>query len=127
MALIGLTLIFITVGCIAVATALSAVFIWIGSKFTSVTNKTFGRAFYAALISSIAVWALTGMGTAFLGIGSVAGWLLGIVITLAILKSVYETSWGTAFMIWIFTGVAHVIVAVFMIILLITGAIALVL
>ncbi|MBN1496052.1 MAG: hypothetical protein JXA07_04740 [Spirochaetes bacterium] len=125
MELIGLTLIFIIAGCIAIATALSAVFIWIGSKFTSVPNTTFGKAFYAALLSSVAVWALTGMGTALFGIGSVAGWLLGIIITLWILKYVYATDWGKALLIWLFTGVAHVIVAVIMIILLVTGSIAL--
>lgn len=125
MELIGLTLIFIIAGCIAVATALSAFFIWIGSKFTSVPNTTFGRAFYAALLSSIAVWALTGAGTALFGIGSVAGWLLGIVITLWILKYVYATGWGSAVLIWLFTGVAHVIVAAVLVILFITGAIAL--
>jgi hypothetical protein len=127
MELIGLTLILIIAGCIAVATALSAVFIWIGSKFTSAPNTTFGKAFYAALLSSIAVWALTGAGAAFFGAGSLAGWLLGIVITLGILKYVYATNWGTAFLIWLFTGIAHVIVAIIMIALLITGSIALVL
>lgn len=125
MELIGLTLIFIIAGCIAVATALSAVFIWIGSKFTSVPDTKFGKAFYAAFLSSVAVWVLTGMGTAFFGIGSLAGWILGIAITLWILKYVYATDWGTAFLIWLFTGVAHVIIGVILLVLLVTGVIAL--
>lgn len=125
MELIGLTLIFIIAGCIAIATALSALFIWIGSKFTSVPDTTFGKAFYAALLSSIAVWALAGIGTAFFGIGSLAGWILGIVITLWILKNVYATNWSAAFLIWLFTGVAHVLVGIILIILFFTGAIAL--
>jgi len=79
MKLIGLTLIIIIAICILIATAFSAFFIWIGSRFAGVPNATFGRAFYAAFLSSVAVWALTGLATAFFGIGSIAGWLLGIV------------------------------------------------
>jgi hypothetical protein len=125
MKLIGLTLLVIIALCIFVATALSAIFIWIGSKFAGISNATFGRAFYAALLSSVAVWALTGLASAFFGIGSLAGWLLGIIVTLGILKSIYEAEWGSAILIWIFTGVAHVIVGIVMVILVITGFLAL--
>ncbi len=125
MKLIGLTLLLIIAVCILVATALSALFIWIGSKFAGVPHATFGRAFYAAFLSSVAVWALTGVATAFFGIGSLAGWLLGIAVSLGILKSVYATGWGSALLVWLFTGVAHVIVGIIMIILVITGALAL--
>jgi len=123
--LIGLTLILIIGVCILVATALSAFFIWIGSKFAGVPNATFGKAFYAAFLSSVAVWALTGLASAFLGIGSLAGWLLGIIVTLGILKSVYDTEWSSALLVWIFTGVAHVIVGIVMAVLVITGFLAL--
>ncbi|HNW26840.1 MAG TPA: hypothetical protein PKN50_00050 [Spirochaetota bacterium] len=125
MKLIGLTLLVIIALCIFVATALSAIFIWIGSKFAGVPNATFGKAFYAALLSSVAVWALTGAATAFFGIGSLAGWLLGIIVTLGILKSVYNTEWSSALLVWIFTGVAHVIVGIVMVVLVITGFLAL--
>jgi hypothetical protein len=125
MKLIGLTLLLVFALCILIATALSAVFIWIGSKFAGVPDAGFGKAFYAAFLSSVAVWALTGLATALFGIGSVAGWLLGIAVTLGILKSVYKAKWGTALLIWLFTGVAHVLVAAIMVILIITGGLAL--
>jgi len=73
----------------------------------------------------VAVWALTGLASAFLGIGSLAGWLLGIIVTLGILKSVYDTEWSSALLVWIFTGVAHVIVGIVMAVLVITGFLAL--
>ena len=125
MKLIGLTLLVIIVLCILVATALSALFIWMGSKFAGVPGATFGKAFYAAFLSSVAVWALTGLGAPFFGIGSVAGWVLGIVLTLGILKSIYSTGWSSAMLIWIFTGVAHVIVGIVMVILVIAGVVVL--
>jgi len=46
-------------------------------------------------------------------------------VTLGILKSVYDTEWGSALLIWIFTGVAHVIVGIVMAVLVITGFLAL--
>ena len=123
--LIGLTLLVIIALCILAATALSAIFIWIGSKFAGVPEARFGKAFYAALLSSIAVWALTGLGAPFFGIGSVAGWVLGIILTLGILKSIYNTGWGSAMLIWIFTGVAQVIVGIIMVIMVIAGVVVL--
>lgn len=125
MKLIGLTLLIIIVLCIVVATALSALFIWIGSKFTGVADATFGKAFYAALLSSIAVWALAGFAAVLFGAGSIAGWVLGIIVTLGILKSIYNTDWGSALLIWIFTGVAHVLVGIVMVVLALTGIVAL--
>jgi hypothetical protein len=44
------------------------------------------------------------------------------VLTLGILKSLYETGWGTAFLIWLFSGIAHVIVGAVILMLVLTGA-----
>ena len=125
MKLIGLTLIIIIGICVLVATALSAFFIWIGARFAGVPGATAGKALYAAFLSSVAVWALTGLASAFFGIGSLAGWLLGIMVTLGILKSVYDTGWSTALLVWIFIGVAHVLVGIVMVFFVITGALVL--
>ncbi|MBN2078127.1 MAG: hypothetical protein JW838_04120 [Spirochaetes bacterium] len=121
MEVIGLIFLPVIIICIFAATAVSAFFIWIGSKFAGVPESGFGRAFVAAIASSITVWALTGAATALFGIGSVAGWFLGILITLGMLKWIYATGWGKAFLIWIFTGIAHVIVGVILVVLVITG------
>jgi hypothetical protein len=127
MQLIGATLLMVIICCIIAATALAAFFIWIGSKFAGIPNATFGKAFLSALLSSIAVWVLTGSATLYFGYESFTMWLLGLAITLGILKTVYSTGWGKAFLIWIFTGIAHVIVGAILVILLITGALVLVL
>ncbi len=125
MKLLGFTLLIAIVICVIAATAVSALFIWIGAKFAGVPRPGFREAFVAALLSSIAVWTLTGMATALFGIGSIAGWLLGIVVTLGRLRSVYATRWGTAFLIWIFSGVAQVLVAAVLIVMFFTGGLAL--
>jgi len=127
MHLVGFTLILFVISCIMAATALSASFIWIGSKLAGIQKATFGKAFISALLSSVAVWSLTGYSAVYVGVESISVWLLGLAITVGILKFVYTISWGKAFILWIFTGIAHVIVGVIVIALLITGAIVLVL
>jgi hypothetical protein len=122
MELIGITLLLVIVCCVFAATALAAIFIWIGSRLAGVPNATFGKAFVSALLSSIAVWVLTGSATLYFGYDTLEVWLLGLALTLLILKSIYSTGWGKAFLIWICTGIAHVIVAVVLAILVITGA-----
>ena len=126
MQLIGITLLSVIILSILAATALAAIFVWIGSKLAGVPRATFGKAFIAALLSSIAVWVLTGSATLYFGYDSIGVWFLGLAITLFILKGVYSTGWVKAFLIWICTGIAHVIVAAILIILIITGALVLV-
>lgn len=127
MHLVGFTLILFVISCIMAATALSASFIWIGSKLAGIQKATFGKAFISALLSSVAVWSLTGYSAVYVGVESISVWLLGLAITVGILKFVYTISWGKAFLLWICTGIAHVIVGVIVIALLITGVIVLVL
>ena len=127
MHLVGFTLILFVISCIMAATALSASFIWIGSKLAGIQKATFGKAFISALLSSVAVWSLTGYSAVYVGVESISVWLLGLAITIGILKFVYSISWGKAFILWIFTGIAHVIVGIIVIALVITGAVVLVL
>jgi hypothetical protein len=112
MQFIGISLILFIISCIIV---------WLGTKFAGIHKATFGKAFVAAFFSSAAVWILTGFARAYFGWGYIAGWFLGLAITLVILRSVYAVDWGKAILIWIFTWIAHVIVVVILAVLVITG------
>lgn len=125
MELIGFTLFLFFVGLFVAATIISAFFIWIGSRVAGVPEATFGKAFWAAIITSLVVWALTGLASLLFGFGSVAGWLLGVIITLMLLKWIYKTTWGKAFLTWLFCGIAQVAVFVVAIILALTGVVVL--
>ena len=125
MQLVGFTLILFVISCIMVATVLSASFIWIGSKLAGIQKATFGKAFISALLSSVAVWSLTGYSAVHIGLESISVWLLGLAVTIGILKLVYAIDWGKAFLLWICTGIAHVIVGIIAVALLITGAVVL--
>jgi hypothetical protein len=123
MELIGFSLFLFFVALFLAATVISALFIWIGTKIAGVSGATFGKAFWAAILTSFTVWALTGIASVAFGFGSVAGWMLGVVITLAILKWIYKTTWGKSFLTWLFCGLAQVVVLVVAIVLALTGAI----
>ncbi len=125
MELIGFAVVFFFLGLFVLATIVSAFFILIGAKVAGVENAGFGNAFWAALLCSFFVWALTGIASAILGFGSVAVWLVGLVITLLIIKWVFKTTWGKALLTWVFHGIAQVIVLAIAVVLMMTGIVAL--
>jgi hypothetical protein len=127
MELIGFVLFFFIIGIIVFATAVSAIFIWFGAKIAGISGATFIRSFWAALLTSVLVWALTGIGSALFGIGAIAGWFMGLFVTLFILKSVFHTTWGKAFLAWIFHGLAQLLVLGVVILLVLAGAVVLIL
>jgi hypothetical protein len=89
---------------------ISAIFILIGAKLARVQKATFGRAFGAALlmiiISSI-VGFLVALAT---GGNPIAGLIVGLLITLFVIKGVFATSLGKAFLTWIFAILSEIIV-----------------
>jgi hypothetical protein len=117
MEIVGFALFLFVAGCIVVATAVSAVFIWIGARLAGIDRATFVRSFWAALVSSFFVWALTGIGAAVFGFGSIAGWIIGVIITLFVLKVVFDTTWGKAFLAWLFHGMAQLLVLVIVVVI----------
>lgn len=125
MELIGFVLFIFLLGCIIVATVVSAVFIWFGAKISGIKGATFMKSFWAALASSFLVWALSAIATAIFGFGSIAGWILGLFITLVVLKMIFDTTWGKAFLAWLFQGLAQLIVLGIVIIMVIMGIIVL--
>jgi hypothetical protein len=125
MELLGFTLVLFFIGLFVAATVISAFFIWIGTKVARVSGATFGKAFWAAIVTSFIVWALTGIASGLFGFGSIAGWLVGVLITLVILKWIYKTTWGKSFLTWLFCGLAQVVVLAVAIILALTGVVVL--
>jgi len=127
MELIGFAIVLFFIGLFVAATVISAFFIWIGTKVARVSGATFGKAFWAAILTSFVVWALTGIGTVLFGFGNVAGWILGILITLVLLKWIYKTTWGKSFLTWLFCGLAQGIVFAVAIALTLAGVLVLLL
>jgi hypothetical protein len=125
MELIGFGLVLFFIGLFVAATIISAFFIWIGTKVAGVSGATFGKAFWAAIVTSFTVWALTGIGSAAFGFGSIAAWVLGVLITLLLIKWIYKTTWGKSFLTWLFCGIAQVVVLVVVIVMGLASAVVL--
>jgi hypothetical protein len=109
MELVGFALFLFFACCFLVATIISAIFIWVGAKLAGIQGATFIRSFWAALFSSVLVWVFTGLGTAVFGFGAFLGWIVGVLVTLWVLKAFFKTTWGKAFLAWLFQGIAQLI------------------
>ena len=101
-------------GLIIMSVLIGAFFVWLGAKMARVEKGTFGRAILASIAASVAgalvscVFSIIGLGVLW----SFLGWVIGFIIVLWVFKSIFETTWGKAFLIWLFQIIAIVIVVV---------------
>ncbi|MFC1721535.1 hypothetical protein ACFL0Z_01330 [Patescibacteria group bacterium] len=101
-------------GFLLLAVLIGGFFIWLGAKMARVERGTFGRAILAAIAGALAsglvswVFSLFGDGLIF----SVIGAIVGLIIVLWVFKSIFDTTWGKAFLIWLFQLVAIAITLV---------------
>lgn len=96
-----------------------AFFIWIGAKFAAIKNASFGNAF----VSTIGITILTivlGAVLTLLNItsGGLVGTLISILVTVWVIKSVFDTNWGRAFIAWIFSIIGAFIVGIIIVVVL---------
>jgi uncharacterized membrane protein YeaQ/YmgE (transglycosylase-associated protein family) len=91
-------------GVLALGIVIGGFFVWIAAKLARVENGTFGRAIAASIAASVAS-GLVSWFFSFFGPGlmwSLLGALVGLLVVLWVFKSMFDTSWGKAFLIWIF-------------------------
>ncbi len=108
-------------GLIILAALVAGVFMYVGAKLAMVEKATFGRAIVAAIGCSLASWVLTGALTPVPLLGSCSGFIIGLAASLLVIKVAFETSFGKAFLVWIFHVLAEV-VAVFLAVVTFAGA-----
>jgi hypothetical protein len=96
-----------------------AFFIWIGVKFAAVKDASFGNAFVAAIgITVLSI--VLGAVFVFLNIasGGLIGTLISILVTVWVIKAVFDTGWGRAFIAWIFSIIGAFIVGIILVVVL---------
>ena len=101
-------------GVLLLGVLIGGFFVWLGAKMARVERGTFGRAILAALAATVASGLVSWLFSLF-GDGlflSVIGALVGLVVVLWVFKSIFDTSWGKAFLIWLFQVIAIVITLV---------------
>jgi hypothetical protein len=89
-------------GLLALWILLAALFIWIGAKMAFIEKSSFARAVLAAVACGTSSFVLSGMLLAIPVIGPVLGQIIGILLSLIIIKAIFETSFGKAFLAWVF-------------------------
>ncbi|RZN50010.1 hypothetical protein EF808_01585 [archaeon] len=96
-----------------------AFFIWIGAKFAAIKNASFGNAFVSAIGITILTIVL-GAVLALLNItsGGLVGTLISILVTVWVIKSVFDTNWGRAFIAWIFSIIGAFVVGIIIVVVL---------
>lgn len=99
----------IFVGIMVLAALIAGFFMWIGAKMAGVENATFGKAIWAAIATSIVTWLISALFSIIPGIGTIIGFFVGLLFSIGIIKSIFNTTGGKAFLVWIFNIVAQVI------------------
>jgi len=87
----------------------SAFFIWIGAKMAFIPKASFGRAVMTAIACGMGSFFLSGILLFLPGIGPLLGQIIGIVLSLFIIKAMFDTSFGKALLAWMFQIFAVVI------------------
>jgi hypothetical protein len=89
---------------------ISAFFIYLGSKMANVNQGTYGNAIKAVLASFFINIIVIGVFSFLPIIGTFIGVIIAFFLVIFAYKSIYNTSFGKGFLIWLFTFVAYFIV-----------------
>ncbi|NJE08294.1 hypothetical protein E3E31_07125 [Thermococcus sp. M39] len=84
--------------------AVAAVFLYIGAKFASIEDASFGKAIIAVVAGGIL--------SLILSMIPVLGWILGSIAYIWIIKTVFNTDWVKAVIAWLISIIAGVVVMV---------------
>ena len=108
MEIAGFALMVIVAG-ILLYVLIGAVVIHFAAKLAGVKNVSFGKA-VKACIATIILSIIIGLVFSILPlIGTILGFLISLFLTLLIFKSIYETGWGRALLIWIMQWVVLIV------------------
>lgn len=88
---------------------ISAVFYHIGAKMAKVPGATFGKAFLAGLLGGVVGFVLQLILSVLPGVGNILAFIITLVITLLLIKAIYQTTFGKAFLVWLFGFIAAMI------------------
>jgi hypothetical protein len=92
-----------------IAIFLASFFMWIGAKIARVGNATFGRSIVAAVGSGFITWLVSIVFDYIPETPFIIGFIVGLFLTIIIIKAAYSTSFGKALLVWIFGVIAEII------------------
>ncbi len=98
---------------VVIGAVVGGIFIFIGVKLAKVEKGTFGKSVGAAILIAI-INGACGYIIAIASGGQVSpliGFLIGLIIALFVIKGIFKTSFGRAFLVWIFVILSQIIAA----------------
>ena len=94
-------------GLMLVGALVSGLFIWIGAKVAGIPNPGFGRCVMVAIVTSVGTWLLAFVLSILPVVGTFGGFVLGLLLSLLIIKSLFNVSFGKAALVWLFHVIAQ--------------------
>jgi len=88
---------------------LSAFFLWIGTKLAGIHHASMGKSLIVAVVSMVVLAVLNAVLSVVRFFGGILGFFLGILVTVFIIKVVFNTSWSKALLAWVLYIVAVIL------------------
>ena len=85
---------------------IGGLFMWVAAKIARVERASFARAMVAAIATSFVGTLLWFLFSLVPVLGNLFGFILGLVISVLIIRAVFATSFGKALIVWIFNLIA---------------------
>ncbi|NJE25732.1 hypothetical protein E3E22_03660 [Thermococcus sp. MV5] len=93
---------FMAVIVVLIALVIAGVFLMLGAKFAGIKDVTLGKSMIAVVGGGILAL--------LMGWIPIIGWILGILMYIWVIKTVFNTDWGKATIAWLMTIVVEIIV-----------------
>ena len=100
------------IGIFILSILISGFFMWLGAKMAGIKKSTFGRAILAAIAASLITYIVSAVFSVLPVIGTILGFFIGLLLSLFAIKSVFNTTFGRAFLAWIFNIVAQILAVI---------------
>lgn len=91
---------------------LGGLFMWIAAKIARVEGATFVRALAASIGAAFVSVLVAFLFNLVPVIGNLFGFILGLVLSIVVIKAAFRTSFGQALLVWIFNLIATFIAVV---------------
>lgn len=91
---------------------LDSFFLHVGARMAGIRRATFGKAVKASIACALATLLLAIIFSWIPVAGTAVGFLIGLALTILVLQASYNTSFGKAFLLWIFNVVAQIIAVI---------------
>ena len=85
---------------------IGGLFMWIAAKIASVEKSSFARAMAAAVAASFVEILVAFLFSLVPVLGNLFGFILGLVVTIFVIKTIFGTSFKKGLLVWIFNLIA---------------------